>query len=212
MILVFDAANTLIYKPSLYKNFISVLANHGFIIELEKFKYLHKILSELTVFPDHTSKEFYSDFNSKLLYTLGIVPYSKLLDDIFHSCSYLPWEKYEDTIAIKELKYKKVILSNFNTGLIDIIDGLFPGEFSEIIFSEKAKCRKPDLEFFYALLKRLSVKAHDIIYVGDSVKLDLVPASKIGINAWIIDRDNYFPNCKNRLASLHDLKPILSKN
>jgi len=211
MILVFDAANTIIYKPSLYKSFITVLAEHGFIVELKSFKYLHKILSELTIFPDHTSKEFYDDFNSKLLYTLGIVPNSELLQDIFQSCSYLPWEKYDDTIAIKELQYKKVILSNFNSGLCNIIDKLFPGEFSEIIFSENAKCRKPDLDFFYVLLKRLSVNANDLFYIGDSVKLDLEPATKLGINAWIIDRDNYFPNCKNRLASLHDLKSILSK-
>jgi FMN phosphatase YigB (HAD superfamily) len=209
MILVFDAANTLIFKPSFYKSFVDVLTEHGFKVELKEFKYLHKIISENTVFPDLTSKEFYDDFNSNLLYTLGIVPNLKLLDDIFHSCSYLPWEKYDDTVALKELQNKKVILSNFNSNIVDIINKLFPGEFSEIIFSEKVNCRKPDLDFFNLLIEQLSVKANDIIYVGDSVKLDLEPATKVGINAWIIDRDNYYPNCKNRITSLHDLKNIL---
>ncbi|HNQ69643.1 MAG TPA: HAD family hydrolase [Bacteroidales bacterium] len=211
MILVFDAANTLIYKPSLFKSFVEVLAEHGYLVEINDLKYLHKIITELTEFPDLTTKEFYDDFNSKLLLTLGIIPNSKLLDSIFSKCTYLPWEKYEDTIAIKELQYQKVVLSNFNSSLNDIINKLFPGEFSEIIISEKAKCRKPDLDFYKLLIKQLSVKADEIIYIGDSVKLDLEPATKVGINAWMIDRDGYYPNCKKRLESLHDLKTILSK-
>jgi hypothetical protein len=70
--------------------------------------------------------------NREVLYSLGIIANKKILDEIYKSCSYLKWEKFEDTMSLNQLEYQKVIVSNFHNGLNEIIDDLFPNQFSEI--------------------------------------------------------------------------------
>jgi FMN phosphatase YigB (HAD superfamily) len=45
--------------------------------------------------------------------------------------------------------------------------------------------------------------------VGDSIKLDIEPALNLGLNAFLIDRENYHPALKNRITSLNDLNKIM---
>jgi FMN phosphatase YigB (HAD superfamily) len=209
MVLLFDAAGTLIYKPKFYAAFSEVLDKHGYKIDKNKFKYIHKLLSETFDFPDKTSKEFYSKFNSELLFALGIIPKDILLNDLFNACSYLPWEKYEDTTFLTNLPIKKAVLSNFHEGLNSILNKHFSNEFSEICISENEKLRKPDINFFYRAIEKLSIDPSKIIYVGDSVKLDLEPGLIVGMNSWLIDRNDYYPYCNRRLTSLKEIENII---
>lgn len=209
MVLLFDAANTLIYKPTFYVKFREVLDEHGYKVDPDAFAKIHKVISELYHFPDRTSKEFYDHFNCEVLNALGIITNTKMLDDLFKACSYLPWEKFEDTEYLSKLPIRKAILSNFHNGLTDLIAKLFDGQFSNLIVSEDEKVRKPDLRFFERAIGKLNVKASEIIYIGDSVKLDLEPGIKAGMNAWLIDRNNYYPYCKRRLQSFREIKDIL---
>jgi FMN phosphatase YigB (HAD superfamily) len=48
------------------------------------------------------------------------------------------------------------------------------------------------------------------LYVGDSIKLDLEPASKLGFKVLIIDRDNFYPNSKNKISSLTEITQFIS--
>ena len=206
MILLFDAANTIIHKPDLYINITKVLTQHNFNVEEAYLKKNHKLLSEVINFPDRTNEEFYKKFNSELLYCLGIAPTEALLKDIFTACSYLPWKAFDDTKVLKELNVKKAIVSNFHSSLTKIIAETMPNTFDEIVISEVENLRKPDIEFYKCALKYLKVPAEEIIYIGDSVKLDIEPASKLGIKAFLIDRENNFLAAPNRLTSLHELK------
>ena len=207
MVFLFDAANTLIYKPSFYKTFLKVLADHGYKIDEYKFQYHHKLLSETHTFPDKTSKEFYIKFNSELLYSLGIIPKDNLLDKIFNACSYLPWEKYEDTIFLNKISHKLAIISNFHRGLNNIIDNLFGPIFSKIIISEEETERKPNLKFYQNAINVLNEKPNEIIYVGDSIKLDIEPAIALGIKAILIDRLNIYE--KSYLHRITDMAQLI---
>ncbi|MES2618316.1 MAG: HAD family hydrolase [Bacteroidota bacterium] len=209
MILLLDAANTIIYKPTFYSRFTQVLERHKISIDRRDFQKTHKIISECFNFPDRTNKEFYMNFNRELLYGLGVIGSIELLEEIFSECSYLKWEKFDDTDYITKINCQKSILSNFNNGLDKIINELFNNEFSSLIISEKENVRKPDIAFFERAVSQLGVNPADIIYVGDSIKLDLEPALKVGMNAWLIDRENYYPGCNRRIESLYDLKNII---
>lgn len=208
MILLFDAANTIICKPDLYPNILNVLKKHGFEVEEVILKKNHKLLSEIINFPDRTSEDFYKKFNGELLYSLGIIPSDILLKDLYTACSYLPWKAFEDTAIIKELPFKKAIVSNFHSSLIGIINQTLPNIFDEIVISEVENLRKPDIAFYQCALNYLKVPAEEIIYIGDSLKLDIEPASQLGIKSYLIDRDNIYPTAKNRLTSLNELKNI----
>ena len=115
--LLFDVSGTLLHKPSLYAIILDVLAKRGHNVSLQELKLKHKMLSEIIHFPDKTDSKFYRIFNAELLYSLGILPTESLLDELFSSCSYLPWERFEDTDVLSQIALPMGILSNFNTSL-----------------------------------------------------------------------------------------------
>lgn len=203
--ILFDAANTLIHKPELWSSFQSVFSKYGHILADEKLKLHHKILSETIIFPDRTTKEFYFFFNGELLMSLGIVPTKKMLDDLFQACNYLPWSCFEDAYWLKESTVKMGILSNFNNNLPDIIIKLFGNIFTEIIVSESVEVRKPDLKFYTLASEKIGISPTDILYVGDSLKLDIIPATQAGFNCNLIDRNGIYLNFENRISSLNNL-------
>lgn len=206
--LLFDAANTLIHKPALWERMDDALKLHGITVDIPTLQKHHKLVSELLFFPDRTNAEFYKTFNSELLYSMGIIPTQQLTDAIFKACTYLDWAPFPDTAALSEISLPKGILSNFNNTLSGKISEMFPGVFSTVITSEELECAKPSVEFYSKAIKSIGVPPENIIYVGDSIKLDMEPAVKKGMTAYLIDRMDCFPNYPNRINSLTQLSNI----
>ena len=207
---LFDAAGTLIHKPSLWHAVLSTLERHGIELAANELMAKHKIVSECTPFPDRTSKAFYGKFNSELLYALGVMPTPELLDEIFSACSYLPWEKIEDAEIISDITQPIGILSNFNATLGELIEGFWPGRFRDLLVSEVLGVAKPHVEFFEKAVEAIGCDAGKILYVGDSPKLDLHPALSVGLRVRLIDREGHYPSSPYRLDSLRDLTQLLS--
>ncbi|CAM3386324.1 Haloacid dehalogenase [Flavobacterium longum] len=207
--LLLDVAGTLLHKPTVYGKMLGVLENHGHTVALQHLKYNHKMLSEAIRFPDRTDAEFYKMFNGELLYSLGIVPTHALIDDIFSACTYLPWEKFDDTSALHDVRIPIGILSNFNSTLKEKLKGYFGDIFSDVFVSEELGVAKPNIAFYQRALEKIGIAPQDILYVGDSFKLDLEPATKVGMKAFVVDRDGYFPNNPNVIASLTQIKDLL---
>ena len=57
--------------------------------------------------------------------------------------------------------------------------------------------------------KVLGVKPEEIIYIGDSLKLDIEPAFKLGMKPYLIDRNNDYPFSSYTISSLTQLKEII---
>jgi len=207
--ILFDVAGTLLYKPSFYQKMGEVLQQFGYEVDEKTIKYHHKILSESIFFPDRTNADFYSHFNREFLYSLGIIPNDEMLEAIFKACSYLPWEPFADTVFLNEIDIPMGIISNFNSTLKEKLKSFFDVTFTDIFVSEELGVAKPSLEFYGKAMDKIGIDPKDIIYVGDSVKLDLEPALAIGMNAFLIDRENYFPQQKQRISALTDLKKWL---
>jgi FMN phosphatase YigB (HAD superfamily) len=208
--LLLDVSGTILYKPVLFERIIEVLNNFGWTIEKNKLQYNHKLLSETIKFPDRTDEFFYAYFNSELLFSLGIVPNDQLLKALFEACSYLPWEKFEDTIALNEIEVPIGILSNFNTTLEEKLIHFFGPIFKDVFVSETIGMSKPSIEFYQYALNKIGIKPNEIVYVGDSFKLDYTPAIGLGITTFIIDRDGFFPKNDTIIQSLFELKAKLS--
>lgn len=207
--LLVDVAGTILHKPNLFTKINETLSNYGYLVSLDKLKYNHKLLSEVIKFPDRTDAEFYTNFNSELLFSLGIIPTDVLLNDIFRACSYLPWEKFEDTQVLNEIEIPIGIISNFNRSLENTINQFFGPIFSDFFVSEEIGISKPSLQFYKKALDKINVSPKDILYIGDSFKLDLQPSLGLGVNSYIIDRDNFYPNNLNTIQSLLELKKMI---
>lgn len=206
----FDVAHTLLYKPDLYHTLSNVLNSHQITVDLRTLAFIHKLYSETVVFPDKTSKEFYEYFNREFLYLLGIIPNQKLLDDIFNACDCLPWDKFEDTFILKGIKQPIGILSNWDSSLSEKLISHFDVKFEWILCSHREGARKPQATFFQRILETTGLKPSNIIYVGDSIKLDIEPSLKLGINAILIDRHDWYPGSKiKRIRSLNELNLFL---
>jgi putative hydrolase of the HAD superfamily len=207
---LFDAANTLIHKPELWGRIKMALAKHDISVDDQLLKIRHKLISELIRFPDNTSADFYRQFNSELLYSVGIIPTDVILDDVFAACTYLKWDTFEDTKALSNIALPKGILSNFNSSLTQRINTLIPDTFSKIIISEELQCAKPSLEFYTKALEIIGIPAKNILYIGDSIKLDMQPALEVGMNVLLIDRDNCYPDFKRRISSMHEISSFIN--
>ncbi|OJW56850.1 MAG: hypothetical protein BGO55_27815 [Sphingobacteriales bacterium 50-39] len=208
---LFDAANTLIWKPELFPRYIAALEKNGISVDPRDLRRNHKLLSEALKFPDRTSAAFYADFNSEVLLSLGILPREKLLRDIFDACTYLEWNKYEDAVFLDRLDLPMGILSNFNKSLQAHIKGLFGDRFRNIIVSEEVGVAKPAVEFYRGAIQTIGVDPGEILYIGDSLKLDMIPATACGLQAWLIDRDGWFRAIDRRISSFSEIATICNK-
>ena len=206
----FDVAGTLLGKPTLYSIIQNTLRDFGHEVGLDEIKNKHKLLSEVIHFPDRTDVAFYEKFNSELLYLLGIIPNDELVSSIFKNCTYLPWEAFDDTQILKELPLPMGVISNFNTSLKDKLTQFFGPVFQDVLVSEELGVAKPNIEFYQKALEKIPFDVHEVLYVGDSIKLDLEPASKLGFKVLIIDRDNFYPNSKNKISSLTEITQFIS--
>ncbi len=209
--LLLDVSGTILYKPILFDKILMVLADFGYIVEKQKLQYNHKLLSEALKFPDRTDETFYDNFNSELLYSLGIVPKDIILKSIFSACSYLPWEKYKDTVVLNELDIPIGILSNFNSSLEEKLNQFFGSIFSNVFVSEVIGISKPSKAFFQYALDLLKINPKDVLYIGDSYKLDFNPANELGITTFVIDRDGFYPKSEYVIDSLFELKRKITK-
>ena len=204
-VILVDAANTIIHKPILWTKINEVFLSHNICIPIKELKEKHKLISEIINFPDRTNEEFYKNFNSEFVLSLGILPSENLVNDLFKACTYLFWEAFDDVQCLNELNYKRAVLSNFNSGLESLLKTVVPVNFDTIMVSEIEKARKPQVEFYKNVIAKLGVNPDEIVYIGDSIKLDIIPSLNVGMNALLIDRENHYPHFKNRINSFGEL-------
>ena len=181
-----DVANTLLYKPALYPAIGRVLDDACVHVPLDILAERHRLLSEATVFPDRTSRAFYD------------------------ACSYLPWAPFPDVACLESLTHPLGALSNWDRSLPEKLRPLTGLTFRWILGSEEQQIRKPDPKFFERILEATGSPADEVVYVGDSVMLDVEPAQRMGMRAYLIDRDDlYRYGNLPRLRSFAELEMVL---
>jgi Predicted hydrolase (HAD superfamily) len=206
----FDVANTLLHKPGLYPAISQVLGDAGIGIPEAVLASHHRFLSEAIEFPDRTSRAFYGVFNAQLLRSLGVAVDAELLDAMYQACSYLPWAPFDDVVHLSTLRQPLGVLSNWDITLSEKLTGLTGLSFRWILGSQDQQLRKPDPAFFAKLLDCTQCAPEEVVFVGDSVRLDVEPALRLGIRAYLIDRNDSYPHGNlPRLRSLAELDGVL---
>lgn len=205
-----DVANTLLHKPDLYPTIRKVLSDAGIDVPEQEIASRHRLLSEALEFPDRTSRDFYQQFNAQFLRSLGVAAEPALLDAIYTACSYLPWAQFADATCLATINHPLGALSNWDRSLPDKLQSLTGLAFRWVLGSEDQQVRKPDPVFFEKMIEAAGCPAHEIVYVGDSVRLDIETALGLGIRAYLIDRDDLYPHSNlPRLRSLAELEAVL---
>lgn len=204
----FDVANTLLEKRGLFETMAAVFAETGSIVQEDLLRERHKILSEAIRFPDKTNRAFYDDFNARLCLAVGVLPHPTLLDQLYDRCRALPWRPFDDTAALRQMTVPLGILSNWDLSLEQKLLGqMDPGiRFVRVLGSQSCGVAKPDPAFFAAALKDLPCDAREVLFVGDSLALDVAPALACGMDAVLLDRPNLFASYTGKkIRSLFEL-------
>jgi len=122
------------------------------------------------------------------------------------------FELYEDTLPVLEdlraRGLKLGLVSNTGRDLeafishhgLDVDVALGSGAHGKV---------KPDPTIFQAVLNRLEVEPEQAAMVGDSPEDDVEGARSMGMRAFLIDRENRFPEFEGRLTDLRALPAAL---
>ncbi len=124
------------------------------------------------------------------------------------------WMLFPETLdvlkALKQLRLKLGIVSNFDTRIYSVIESLGIREFFDAVtLSSETGYSKPDPEIFEVAVRALDVTPAVVLLVGDSLHDDIEPALQAGLSAILIDRKNrYAANTRvRRILSLKEVIP-----
>jgi HAD superfamily hydrolase (TIGR01493 family) len=129
---------------------------------------------------------------------------------LFSACTYLPWEPFADTVALAGFRLPMGVLSNWDRSLPEKLASIENVRFDWILGSADQGVRKPDPAFFAKVMQSTGLAPADIIYVGDSLKLDIEPALRAGMRAILVDRDDLYRHGNvERVSSLDQIGTYL---
>lgn len=122
------------------------------------------------------------------------------------------WEIYSDvweTLAqLRRNGFIIGIVSNWDLRLPRVIRNLgLTDHFDFVLGSSACGATKPHPKIFNEALRSAGVRTEEAVHVGDNYEEDFLGAQRLGIKAYLIDRDgaNNFLEASFRLRSLRDL-------
>lgn len=104
------------------------------------------------------------------------------------------------------------VISNADRRLPDQLSilGLRPW-FRWILSSEDLGVSKPDPQIFNIALDRCGLPPERVIYVGDYPRVDIEPARRLGIRAFLLDPYAMYPDYPYRIRSLPEILPHIGE-
>jgi len=222
----FDFYNTLAtYHPLREEFYINTCRELGIGVEA---KALFTSLAEADIFYrnensrspiDKKSPEekinFYIEYVTRILKRAGIEISRDTALQILAKLQGSKWEFkiYDDTLPTLEvLKNRGLIMGLISNVAQDMEStytalGLQP-YLNFKVTSAEVGYDKPRPEIFMAALEKAKIKSEEAIYVGDQYQLDVVGARGVGIQALLIDRNDYFPDITD-CPRIHSLTQIV---
>jgi HAD superfamily hydrolase (TIGR01549 family) len=122
------------------------------------------------------------------------------------------FELFEDALptlaVLREHRLKLALVSNTGRDLDAFV--AHHGIDVDVVLSARAHGKtKPHPSIFRAVLERLEVEAEAAAMVGDSPEDDLQGALALGIRAFLLDREDRYPEVEGRLTDLRALPAAL---
>ena len=113
-----------------------------------------------------------------------------------------------DTLEYLSKKYNLVVLTNWFTDQQSsrLENANILKYFKEVIGTDKV-LNKPNKEsFIYACGKYLP---SECIMIGDNLDIDIIGAKNVGLNVILLDYKNKYPEYKNKITNIIELKEML---
>ncbi len=103
------------------------------------------------------------------------------------------WRLFPEVVevlsALQSRGYRLAVLSNFDTRLFSVLDGLdISHRMERIIVSSRVGAEKPHPAIFQSALRHMSVSPERALHVGDDLRADGEGAARSGIPSFLVDR------------------------
>ncbi|NIQ13162.1 MAG: HAD-IA family hydrolase [Candidatus Dadabacteria bacterium] len=224
----FDAADTLFYiKEGLGNTYLKPAQKYGVNTTPEKLKSAFSKYfpsAPPLAFSNVTredrvklEKDWWYDVVKNVYTDIGMFrEFDKYFDELFEIFRTSAWEIFPETknvlTKLKELNYKLIVVSNFDSRVYDVCRNLEILEFfDDFLISSEAGFAKPDPEIFNLALNRNNLVGNNCVHVGDNFENDYVSPSSVGINAVLLDRENDIGNDNiNKINELDELLKIIA--
>ena len=125
------------------------------------------------------------------------------------------WSLYPevpDTLAaLQHRRLCSSVISNFDSRLVQILDGLGIGRFFDRVFvSSRTGYAKPDPQIFHLALKHHGLAPEQSLHVGDSELNDLQGATRAGLRGLLVDRRTAVdPSDHQRVSTLRSILDLV---
>lgn len=224
----FDAAGTL-FKPArrVGESYAAIATKHGMQVTAadinERFRMCFDAAPRLA-FPGAHGDNLAAlerDWWKRLVAEVfkpwdGFADFDEYFDELFaYFADPAAWSLYPEVLdALAALKERGMILdviSNFDSRLVRILDGLgAAASFEHIFISSRVGYAKPDRQIFDAALQHHGLIPQHALHVGDSETNDLHGANNAGLRGVLVDRSNDAnPTNGLRVASLSGIISLL---
>ena len=145
--------------------------------------------------------------NSAVFKSLGMLPgfWSGLVNDLDPKTFYRLADPNIPEVLEQMSKVIPIsIFSNINLGNIMPVLNINPRWFTHILSASMVGNPKPALDGFYKIIELSAVSPSEILYIGDNVGKDVIPAKTVGIKTGVV-----FAESKEADYSFVDFKDIL---
>lgn len=229
-IVFFDAGETIIHPyPSFPELFAQVCRAEGSDIAADQVREVQERMAPHLIdiaedsgvstpsLDPEDSRRFWTFLYERFLDELGIddqrLP-QQLFATFSSSSTYRLFEDVRPALTqIEERGHRLGLISNFEGWLEQILVEQEVGEsFDVTVISGVEGVEKPDPAIYELAVQRAGVDPSRCVHVGDSVALDVVPATEVGIKAVLLDRVGRYPDSEHpTIGSLEELPDIISK-
>ena len=156
-----------LYQKAYDKEERECQSKRGSYAEVTLARVWRDVLIQLNI-PEQTAEEKAKDI--LMLYRLYTRKHQSLFPNV-----------QEELMALKKHGMKLLLLSNAQTCFIyDELPEEILEIFDEVLISEEVGVKKPSEEFFRLAFEKLGTEPENIVFVGDSVEEDIIPAGKFG--------------------------------
>jgi putative hydrolase of the HAD superfamily len=228
-IVFLDAGETILHPhPSFPELFARTCLEHGYSVSPEEVapvlygmvRDMGTVAAEIGVSAPSTtaagSYALWTHIYRRCLDGLGITDDS-LPDELYSVFSdSATYRLYPDALpAVDRLRqkgYRVGLISNFEGWLEEMLVELQAGDVFEVsVISGLVGVEKPDPRIYEIALEQAGVEPQAAAHVGDSVRLDVEPATSVGIKAVLLDRSGTHPDAAwPTIRTLEELPALIS--
>ncbi|KUK81431.1 haloacid dehalogenase [Mesotoga sp. Brook.08.YT.4.2.5.1] len=212
--IIFDLFGTIVSNRRLFRPICSKMAEDVEVqseeIERDFVSLYRRYFNDCHKMPFQPERYYY------YLLIADLIDKYKLPGDMESYCNYM-YDSFSELPVYPDSRVLKRICKDYKVAILTNADDVFVRKVVErnriphhvLLTSETARSYKPSEVIFNEVLLMLKLARNEVLFVGDSIQVDMLGAAGAGIKGILIDRSKSYFDYAPRIESLEDLPSLL---